>query len=162
DPEVLRQRVRPALPPAAKPRRAEPGGVEAGHQVGAVREVAQGPEGAEAVLAPGGGDDLPLGLRAGGAEEDRGLVQLVHEPHRGEEEAAAEAERRREPVVEVGELDRDLAVLPGGGVLELDLRVEEEPVVELVAEVDDGPEVVELVPPAGGRAVLPLRAVVLV
>ncbi len=94
--------------------------------------------------------------------EHRWLVELVHEPHRNEQEAGAEAELRPPLIVDVGELDRHLAALPGRAVLELDLRVEEPAVVPAIAEVEHGPEPVELVGPSGEDIAVGLRIGVLV
>ena len=70
-------------------------------------------------------DEDTLGFRLGplGAEEERRLVDLVHEAHRDEEEAGADVERLVEQEVELEELRRHAAAAAGAGVLELELRV---------------------------------------
>ena len=63
----------------------------------------------------------------------------VHDPHGDEDQAAAQIEAPPQQGVEVGLLDLDLAVVirRRDGVLDLDLRVEPQPLVEVVADVED-------------------------
>src|SRR5438034_1396568 len=73
--------------------------------------------------------------------EEWGLVDLVEEPHRHQEQSGAEVERPPQHEIERRELDRSRAVLGGRGllggrVLELDLGIEQETVTELVARIE--------------------------
>src|SRR5207245_4410073 len=94
-----------------------------------------------------------------GAVEYRRLVKLVQEPERHQQLAGAEAGVLPRAELEVGELHGSLApllgALSGGGVLELDLRVEQDLVAELVAEVRHVAQEVEALVRLRGRAVLP-------
>ena len=108
-------------------------GVQAGEQVGLVAERPEVAVDADAVLVPGGGDDEAVHQRPVDAVEEDGLVVLVQEAHRDEHVAHPQRQLVEQREVEVGELDPDLP----GAVLELDLRVEDDPVVEAVADVED-------------------------
>jgi hypothetical protein len=75
-------------------------------------------------------------------------VRLVEEADRDEDETAAGVHHRVEQEVEGGELGLDLSVARrrrafGGGVLDLELGVQNDPVVELVSEVEDEAHEVE-------------------
>jgi hypothetical protein len=89
-------------------------------------------------------------------------VDLVDEAHRRQQESGPDAEPRREAVVEVGEFDRHRAASLGAAVLELHLGVEQDAVIELVADVDDGPQRIEPVGPPGGDVTFGLAGEVLV
>jgi hypothetical protein len=132
-------------PPADPVRGVERRRREALGQVELVGDRPRLAEDADSVRPPGRGEDPALGVGAAGTEVGRRLVHLVHESDRREEEAGPEVHLVAEHRVERQELDRDLAPLPRRGVLVLDLAVQDEGLVELPAEVDDGPEVVPLV-----------------
>ena len=89
-----------------------------------------------------------------GSDEDGRLVELVDQSHRNQQHAGPQADVLGGEEVDVGELDEDLL-----RVLDLDLRVEEEAVVEPVAGVEDRPQVVELVGLAGGVVLIQHLAV---
>ena len=97
-----------------------------------------GADEAGAVLAPGGRDDALLGLGPLRAEEHVRLVELVDESERQQQQAAAQRQVVVDQVIDVGELDEDLVA-----VLDLDLRVEEELVVESVAGIEHGAQEIE-------------------
>jgi len=71
--------------------------------------------------------------------EEWGLVDLVDEAHRHEQQTGAKIERLPCKKIEGEELDLDLALLVTGDdrVLELDLGVEDDPVGELVTGIED-------------------------
>ena len=118
----------------------EAGGVEAIDQVDGPGQVAGAAVGADAVLAPGGGEDGPFQHRPLRGEEGVRLVGLIDEAHRQEEQAAGEVQRLAEACVDARELDRGLVA-----VFVLDFAVEGPDVVELVAEVEHHAVDVELV-----------------
>ncbi len=161
--EVVGRRLRPVLPPSADPvRRGERRGVQALGQVELVGDGTRLAEGADAVRPPRRREDPVLRVGTARAEVGRRLVHLVHEAHRHEDETRAEIDLVAEHRVERRELDRDLAPLAGRGVLVLDLGVQDERLVELPPEVDDGSQVVPLVRLPRGGAVLAGRVEVLV
>src|SRR6185295_4755608 len=122
-----------SLPPFAQPLNGEALRLEPVDDVGPVREGPGFAEQAEPGLVPGRGQDPRLDRRPLDAEEGRRLVELIQKTDRQEEMAGAQVEFGLEQEIEIGELDRDLLA----AVLELDLGVEQEAVVPLVADVDD-------------------------
>jgi hypothetical protein len=88
-----------------------------------------------------------------------GLVHLVHEADRHQQEARAQAHVLPGLEVQIGELRGDFALLlvpfAGGGVLHLQLGVEEDAVAELVADVEDVAHQVDAVRRARRLIVLP-------
>jgi len=141
---------------------AESGAVEAGYHVGAPLDGSLLAEKAEPVLGPGGGQDLRLHLVALGAVEDRRLVELVEEADRQQDLTGTEPDVLPGPELEIGELHRNLAALLGAlaarRVLELDLRIEQDLVAELVAQVGDVAQQVDARHQAGRSPVLLRRA----
>src|SRR5581483_1654918 len=136
-------RVRALLAAAADARlgaeaaRAE--AVEQVHPVAQPGRAGQGPHHTDAELAPGRGDHVPVEGRAIDPVEGGGLVHLVDDPDRREEEPAPNGDRGREPVVHVGLLERKLATGLAAlepGVLDLELGAERDAVAELVGEID--------------------------
>ncbi len=131
---------------------AEPGSVEAGHEVATVGHRSPIAEPSCADLAPGRGDDGILHAGSAGAQEDGRFVQLVDPAQRNQQEPRPRVAFRKEEEIDMRELDRGFAPFlgpfPRGGMLELDLRVEQDPIRPLVAEVEDRPEQVRRVPAA--------------
>ena len=116
--------------------------------------VGDPPEQPAADLAPGARQDHALDVRAVRPVVERRLVDLVQEAHRDQHEARARVHLVLDQEIERRELDRHAAALVvrgrelGGGVLELDLGVEQDPVGELVAGVEHGAREVGVVPVA--------------
>ena len=71
--------------------------------------------------------------------KDVGFVELVDQAHRDEQHSASHAKVVVGEVVDVGKLDENLV-----RVLDLNLRIEEEPVVESVPGIQNGPKEIEL------------------
>ena len=159
--EVLRLRPGALLAAAAKAVGAEAGALQAVDDVAPVGEGTHVAEDAGPVLAPGTGDQDLLHVGALRAREERGLVQFVEPAHGKQQDSRTEVQLRLPQVVDVRELDGGAAGLRCRGVLELDLRVEHPPVVELVADVDDGAQEVDRVAEAGRFAALALAGVAL-
>ena len=83
------------------------------------------------------------------AEVEGRLVELVEEAERRQHQTAADVELVADQEVQGRELHKDVALVCGAGVLELELGVEDQPVREAVARVEHGPDEVGLVGPAG-------------
>ncbi len=161
--EVLGQGFRSGLAAASDPgRRGEALAVEAVQQVGLVAEESEPPVHADARFAPRRGHDHAVHARALDAQVGGRLVDLVDDPDRHQDQSGPDVRVVIEEEVEVRELDGDLSLVVRRRVLELDLGVEDDPVVELVAEVEHGPQEVDLVARLGRRAVVPAGVVVLV
>ncbi len=111
--------------------------VEAAGQIDLVREPLRDlAEGAEPGLAPGRGNHQRVDVGPVDTVEGRRLVIHVDDPDRHDDEAGAQVEVPREETVEVGLLDLELplVVRRRDGVLDLQLRIETDPLVEVVAD----------------------------
>src|SRR5207244_1806140 len=159
-PADLRARARPCAPPregrVREPRlpallasRPDPLGgrkaigAEPVHEVHPIREPAatgSRADGAEADLAPGGGNHVVIESGALHAVERRRLVRLIDDPDRRQHEPRAQSDPVPHAVSEVGLLERDLPARLSAfdlRVLDFELGAECQSLIEAVREVDD-------------------------
>src|SRR5438445_11782430 len=121
-----------------KPGRPQP--VHEIHAVAQTLDAGHAPHRAYPDLPPRGGNHVVVEARAVDPIERRGLMRLVDDSDRREDETGAQRERVRQPIVEGGRFQRHLTDAVGTlplGSRDLQLGAEGDLVVEGVGQVDD-------------------------
>src|SRR6059058_3649495 len=118
-------------------------GAQPVHEIHPIREPAatgNGPDRADADLAPGGGNHVVVEAGALHAVEGRRLVRLVHDADRRQDEPRAKGDPARQAVVQVGLLERHFPARPPPlelRVLDFELGPEGQSIIEAVCQIDD-------------------------
>src|SRR5437762_4330908 len=118
-------------------------GAQPVHEIHPICEPAatgNGPDRADADLAPGGGNHVVVEAGALHAVEGRRLVRLVHDADRRQDEPRAKGDPARHAVVQVGLLERHFPARPPPlelRVLDFELGPEGQSIIEAVCQIDD-------------------------